>query len=465
LNWKSVISEQQEALLKDLTHLLAIPSVKDLSTQSETAPMGEQINKALLYMLKRAKTDGFRTKNIEGFIGFAEIGPADAEDYIAILCHLDVVPATGDWTSDPYTPTIREGKLFARGAIDDKGPTMAAYYAIKLIKESGLPLKHRIRILFGTDEESGMSCMKKYVQVEQPALTGFAPDAQFPIIHAEKGQINLVLKGTQQHISSESFNLCSFYSGEKGNMVPDYAVAIIQGKNLFLIEQLYTNFCMQNNLSFATHHESEGISLTMRGKSAHGMEPEKGINAATHLAKFLTTIIKENDFLNFISHYLYEDPTGEQLQISFSDSISGLLTVNPGVFRYSSQSGASISLNIRCPIQTPYFRTIERISEKAMLHHFNVDEIREKKPHHVDKNHPVIHILQQAYEVETEEKAYLLTSGGATYAQFIKNGVAYGAAFPGKPYTAHQVDEYIELDDLFKATAIYANAIYQLANM
>lgn len=94
-----------------------------------------------------------------------------------------------------------------------------------------------------------------------------------------------------------------------------------------------------------------------------------------------------------------------------------------------------------------------------------IEEVREKKPHYVSEDEPVIKILQEAYEQETGEQAKLLTTGGATYARFIDNGVAYGAVFPGKENTAHQIDEYIEINDLFKATTIYAKAIYQLANI
>lgn len=464
MNWKEEVQEREDQLLSDLSHLLSIKSIKDSSTSSDFAPMGKNIKKALDFMLQTAEEDGFRTNNIEGYVGYAEIGPADATEYISILCHLDVVPATGEWESDPFGPEIREGKLFARGAIDDKGPTMAAYYALKIIKENNLPLKHRIRIIFGTDEESGMSCMKKYVQAEPKPLTGFAPDAEFPIIHAEKGQINVVLK-LDNNKKKNRYELLSFYSGEKGNMVPDHAEAVIKGKELSLIKENFSFFCNKENLDYSVNLEKHIIRLTLKGRSAHGMEPEKGINAGTKLAKYLASEIRSEPFLQFISERLDDDPNGNELGISFSDEITGPLTVNPGIFRYNSIEKAYLTLNIRCPVETPYLRTIEKLNEVAKDYGFEVEEVREKKPHHVDKEQPIIKILQQAYEKETGENAALLTTGGATYARFIDNGVAYGAVFPGKENTAHQKNEYIILEDLYKATAIYARAIYNLANL
>ncbi|WP_040205687.1 dipeptidase PepV [Neobacillus jeddahensis] len=467
MDWKKEINSQKEALLNDLVDLLKIPSVKDLSTSSEQAPMGKAIKQALNLMLSKSERDGFRTKNIDHYVGFAELGPEDASHYIAILCHLDVVPATGEWAHDPFTPFLQDGKLYARGAIDDKGPTMAAYYALKILKENNLPLKHRVRIIFGTDEESGMSCMKKYVQTEPDPLTGFAPDAEFPIIHAEKGQINAILKWKQTGIlNAEGNRLISFISGEKGNMVPDTATAKITGNQLDGVKEEFRTFAANENLEHSIEEYDSMMVLTLKGKSAHGMEPFKGINAGLKLADFIVTrSIVNHPYLQFISERLAEDFFGKKLNIAFHDEITGPLTVNAGIFRHVPNEEAIITLNIRCPVETPYLRTIEKLSEVVQEYGFEIEAVREKKPHHVAKNHPVIKVLQQAYEEESQRPAELLTTGGATYARFLNNGVAYGAVFPGKENTAHQKNEYVEIEDLYRAAAIYANAIYHLANL
>mgnify|MGYP003412628550 FL=1 len=464
MNWRDIVIKEKQQLIQDLCGLLAIPSIKDLQTKAESLPMGEKVGEALRYMLSKADSDGFRTRNIDGYAGYAEMGPEDAAEYIAILCHVDVVPATGDWSSDPFTPSIRNGKLYARGAIDDKGPTMAAYYAMKMVKDSGKPLKHRVRIIFGTDEESGMSCMKKYIQAEPAALTGFAPDAQFPIVHAEKGQINIKLKGGGTGAPTGPYTLLTFHSGEKGNMVPDYAEALVNGEDISFLKETYKVYCEMYGLTYETATVPEGVLMRLRGVSAHGMEPENGVNAGIKLAEFLKPFITASPYLNFIYDYLLGDPNGHKLNIAFADDKSGSLTVNPGIFRFSLHESV-IELNIRCPVDTPYLRTIEKVAETAGKYDFDLAEIREKKPHYVDREHKAIQILQHAYESETGLEAVLLSSGGATYAQFIDNGVAYGLAFPGKQYTAHQVDEFVEVDDLLAATAIYARAICGLANM
>ncbi|WP_010283623.1 dipeptidase PepV [Bacillus timonensis] len=468
MNFYEEVLKRKDDLLRDLETLLRIESVKDLERQTKKRPMGEKIGEALETMLSITEFAGFQPTNIEGMVGYAEYSPAKAEDYIGILCHLDVVPATGDWSTPPFEPTIRDGKLYARGAIDDKGPTIAAYYGLKIVKELGLPLKHNIRIIFGTDEESGMSCMKKYAEVEKMPLAGFAPDADFPIIHAEKGQINVKL-GLQKISTNDrqDLSLLSFVAGEKGNMVPDVAEAIIGGQNDTLVPQ-FLKYCKEKGVEYSYSLEGNQTMLKIVGTSAHGMEPHKGVNAALILASFLQPFSFEgssNDYIQFISKTLYNQFKGEGLGIDFADDITGPLTVNAGIFRFVKDDIAEIHLNIRCPVETNYDATIENLTKTVESYSFKVTSLTTKEPHHVPKDSPMIKALQEVYQTETGEEPTLLTTGGATYARFIKNGVAFGAVFPGKPMTAHQKNEYIEIDDLLKATAIYAHAIYRLGNL
>ncbi|MEH7222752.1 dipeptidase PepV [Bacillus sp. JJ1566] len=468
MNFYDEVLKRKDDLLHDLQTILKIESVKDLESATKKRPMGDKIGEALETMLSITEFAGFKTTNIDGMVGYAEYAPAKAEDYIGILCHLDVVPATGDWVSPPFEPTIRDGKMYARGAIDDKGPTIAAYYGLKIVKELGLPLKHNIRIIFGTDEESGMSCMKKYVEVEKAPLAGFAPDADFPIIHAEKGQINVKL-GLQNVTNSEDgdLSLLSFVSGEKGNMVPDVAEAVINGQNDTLVQQ-FLKYCKEKGVVYSYSQDGNQTMLKLVGTSAHGMEPHKGVNAALHLASFLQQYSFEesaNHYIQFIYKTLYNQFKGEGLGIDFSDEITGPLTVNAGIFTFKKDVIAEIHLNIRCPVETNYENTIEQLTKIIESYSFKVTSLASKEPHHVPKDSPMIQTLQEVYEAETGDEPTLLTTGGATYARFMKNGVAFGAVFPDKPMTAHQKNEYIEIDDLLKATAIYAHAIYRLGNL
>jgi succinyl-diaminopimelate desuccinylase len=466
INWYEEVIKRKEELISDLNGLLKIPSVKDLSTCDANNPMGLEIGKALVYMLELTEDSGFTIHNIEGYAGYAEYGTG--EDYIGILGHLDVVPASGEWTSPPFEPTIRDGKLYARGAIDDKGPTIAAFYGMRIVKELELPLKHRIRLILGTDEESGMSCMKKYVEVEPKPIAGFAPDADFPIIHAEKGQLNAkFLLRENLDVENGNKHLLSFNSGDRGNMVAGLAEAKVSGSDLQELKESFNTYCVDNKLIGEATVTDSIIVLALKGKSVHGMEPQNGINAGIELANFLTYYSWDQaseSYLQFLAS-LKQDYFGDKLGIAFSDEVTGPITVNVGIMKYELDGDGEVYLNIRCPVETDYDHTVNTLRDKVTEWKFELSEYRTSNPHHVDKDHPMVKALQKVYQEETGDEPTLLTTGGATYARFMDNGVAFGAAFPGKEMTAHQVDEYIELEDLLRATAIYARAIYELANL
>jgi succinyl-diaminopimelate desuccinylase len=463
INWYDEVLKRKDSLLEDLFGLLKIESVKDESTKSEEYPMGRKIGEALDYVLKLSEELGLETKNVDGYAGHAQYGTKENADTIGILCHVDVVPATGKWTSPPFEPTIRDGKVFARGAIDDKGPTIAAFYGLKIVKELGLPLSKNVRMIFGTDEESGMMCMKHYTKVEDMPKVGFTPDADFPLIHAEKGMLNVKLTVPKAE-GKGKVGLLSFHSGTRVNMVPESAAAKLAG-NIDSIKELFIQYCNEEKLNYEFKEEGEEIELILYGKSAHGAEPHLGNNAGTLLASFLTKVDVQEDaktYLTFLKA-IHGDFEGKALGIDYRDEITGPLTVNAGIMNYEMDGDNAIFLNMRCPVTTDFEETKGKFYQTVEEKGLQVAEYKEITPHFVDGEEPLIKALQKAYQEETGNEPTLLTTGGGTYARFMDKGVAFGPGFPGKEYTAHQADEYIEVEDLLKATAIYARAIYELA--
>ena len=167
----------------------------------------------------------------------------------------------------------------------------------------------------------------------------------------------------------------------------------------------------------------------------------------------------------FIDQFLYHDHYGEKLGIAASDDILGPLTVNPGIMSYDLHEGGRLSLNIRCPLATDYDVAKKTLEDLARQNGWKVLNYRQTEPHHVDKDHPMIHTMQRVYQEQTSEEPILLSTGGGTYARFMEKGVAFGACFPGREMTAHQVDEYIEIEDLLRATAIYAQTLFELSQL
>lgn len=465
IDWMQEVNERKDDLISDLRQLLQIKSVLDEENASSDAPLGKGIKEALQYLLNLGEKDGFIAKNVGNLAGHLEMGTG--AELIGVLCHVDVVPEGDGWSVDPYGGEVKDGKIYSRGASDDKGPTMAAYYAMKIIKELKLPLNKRVRMIIGTDEESNWRCVDHYFKNEEMPTTGFAPDADFPIINAEKGIADYDIVLPSKKIDQTNQMLISFYSGRRYNMVPDHATAVLtfSGEQTDLIQE-YSSFLEKNELKGSYFIESGELHLELEGISAHGMEPKNGKNAGLFLLKFLTQLELDSQakrFIDFGVHILFNQSRGEGLGINFKDEITGDLTVNVGKMQYEQANGGSFGINMRYPVTFDMQKGKETIIKKASEHGFSIENFSDSKPHHVDENNALIKILQKVYEEQTGEKAELLSIGGGTYARSLKSGVAFGALFPGRADVMHQKDEYMFIEDLLKATAIYAQAIYELA--
>ncbi|MGE6259403.1 dipeptidase PepV [Heyndrickxia sporothermodurans] len=465
IDWMQEVNERKDDLISDLRQLLQIKSVLDEENASSDAPLGKGIKEALQYLLNLGEKEGFIAKNVGNLAGHLEMGTG--AELIGVLCHVDVVPEGDGWSVDPYGGEVKDGKIYSRGASDDKGPTMAAYYAMKIIKELKLPLNKRVRMIIGTDEESNWRCVDHYFKNEEMPTTGFAPDADFPIINAEKGIADYDIVLPSKKIDQTNQMLISFYSGRRYNMVPDHATAVLtfSGEQTDLIQE-YSSFLEKNELKGSYFIESGELHIELEGISAHGMEPKNGKNAGLFLLKFLTQLELDSQakrFIDFGVHILFNQSRGEGLGINFKDEITGDLTVNVGKMQYEQANGGSFGINMRYPVTFDMQKGKETIIKKASEHGFSIENFSDSKPHHVDENNALIKILQKVYEEQTGEKAELLSIGGGTYARSLKSGVAFGALFPGRPDVMHQKDEYMFIEDLLKATAIYAQAIYELA--
>ncbi|MGG0027146.1 dipeptidase PepV [Bacillus safensis subsp. osmophilus] len=465
MNWEAEVIRKKDDLIKDTQSFLQIESVLDEEGGKEGKPFGEKVDDALQYMLKKGEDEGFTVKNVDGYAGHIEYG--EGEDIVGVLCHVDVVPAGDGWTTPPFSADIRENKIFARGAIDDKGPTMAAFYALKILKDSGLQLSKKIRMIIGTDEESDWRCVDHYFKHEAMPQIGFAPDADFPIIHAEKGIIDATLSFTyQQTADHPRYTLKQFTSGMRLNMVPDEAAVTVTAAQEHDAEPLKTAFeayLANHKLSGEVKNTADGLHFTLKGVSVHAMEPAHGTNAGIHMANFLCGHELDEHGLAFTSQInalFDQDTRGQKLGIACKDDISGDLTLNVGTIRYKQNEEAKLGLNVRYPVTADgkdVKKGIESIKGASLL------KFEDSPPHHVSKDHPLVKTLQRVYEEQTGDPATLIAIGGGTYARSLEAGVAFGPLFPGRPDCAHQKDEYIEIDDLLRAAALYAQAMYELA--
>ena len=460
IDFKQEVLNHKEDLLKDLFELLSVRSILGTDITEET-PFGSGPREALDLILSFGKRDGYKTKLVENKAGHIEVG--QGEELFGILGHVDVVPVVeADWTSHPFKPEIRDGKIFARGSLDDKGPTMAAYYAVKLLDKLGVKWNKRVRVIVGSDEETGFRCVEAYFKHEEQPASGFTPDAMFPLVYAEKARATFdhKLKFVDED-GDYNYKLVKFNGGQVLNMVIASAKAELVGE-VSDIKEKFENFLAQEKLEGEVEVENT-IKLTLKGKAAHGSTPQYGINGATKLAEFLSTLGLDNNgknFVNYIVEKLANDPFGEKLGINYVDDEMGEATYNYGILEYDLERKIGVvSTDCRHPKK---FDLVDRLNG-INVDNIDIEVTSTKEAHYVPKDDELVTTLMDVYRKhtgDTKNDAFVL--GGGTYARCLKKGVAFGLLFPGKEDTMHQANEYLEVEDLLLATAIYAEGIYKL---
>ncbi|QQE76837.1 dipeptidase PepV [Alicyclobacillus sp. SO9] len=456
--FQGFLETHRSEMVESLRELLRIPSVKSAAEPGQ--PFGAGPSQALQYVLDFARRNGLQVSNLDGYAGHVEFGNGD--EYVGVLGHLDVVPAGTGWTHPPFGAELEDGKIYARGAIDDKGPIFGALWSLIMLKELGMNPKRKIRLIFGLDEESDWECVEHYFAKEPAPLGGFTPDADFPMIYAEKGLTTL---RAEMAAESESMvpQVIRFEAGHRVNMVPDYAFAEVDCHSETAAQEWETKMFKEaraRQIELDVQVQGSLIQLTVHGVSVHGSTPENGVNAICHLASLLgTQSVSNASMWRFIAGI---DTEGRSLGIEGEDDITGPLTVNLGLGALNGTT-YSFQFNIRFPVDMTLDEILERcrsyISDK-----WNVESVEYKAPLHLPVDSSVVKVLRKVYDETTGLDSTPLAIGGATYARAIPNCVAFGALFPGREDVAHQSDEYWYVDDYLKCIEIYAHAMYELAN-
>lgn len=441
---KTYITNQvKDEFLTSLKTLISYPSV--LNEGENGTPFGQAIQDVLEKTLEICRGLGFTTYlDPKGYYGYAEIG--QGAELLAVLCHLDVVPSgdEADWRTPPFEATIKDGWIFGRGVQDDKGPSMAALYAVKALLDSGVKFKKRVRFIFGTDEETLWRCMGRYNELEETATLGFAPDSSFPLTYAEKGLLQVKLHGP----GSDQLDL---EAGEAFNVVP--GKASYQGE---LLEPVVAGLQVASFDYEQTDHQ-----VTVLGLPKHAKDAAEGINAIVRLATVLQPL-QAHPALAFIAEAVGEDATGSRLFGDISDEPSGRLSFNIAGLTLNSEK-SEIRIDIRIPVLADKDQLVAKLAEIAGRYQLDYEEFDYLAPLYVPKDSELVSTLMTIYQEKTGDTSPAMSSGGATFARTMPNCVAFGALFPGVEQTEHQANERASLEDLYRAMDIYAETIFRLA--
>lgn len=461
---EAYIESHKQEMLEDICTLCRINSEK--MPYKEGMPFGQGAYEALTEAITMAESYGFSVTNYDNYVATADMN--DKEAQLDILAHLDVVPAGEGWKeTQPFEPVVKGDKIFGRGTSDDKGPAVAALYAMRAVKELNIPLQKNVRLILGTDEECGSSDIAHYYAVEKEAPMTFSPDGSFPVVNTEKGSLNghFTAEWTP---SSELPKLVSLDAGIKVNVVPGKVNAVVAGLKMDVLEKAAAECEKKTGIRFELESKEEYSLITAIGKSAHASIPEEGNNALTGLLTYLTELpMAESEQMMMIRRLLelmpHGDTCGKALGIAMGDEISGDLTLAFSLLKVTD-SGLEGTFDSRCPICSTKENVLEVVRKNMAEKGFTLHNDSMRPPHHVDGNSDFVKTLLHAYESYTGRKGECVSMGGGTYVHNLKNGVAFGAAMPETDNRMHGADEYANIEELVVSAKIFAQVIVDLCS-
>lgn len=441
MNAKKILDDQFDQMVEFLQRIIRFNTEK--SAPIENAPFGANVRECLDFVLNYAKSFGLETYNCDGYAGHAEL-PGTSNEVLGILGHLDVVPANPDeWRYPPYSAEIHGGKLFGRGAMDDKGPMIACLFAVKALSEAKFVPTKTIRLIFGCDEESGMQCVEHYFSKMPYPTVSFSPDGDFPVINREKGiyQFDIVCGKLPDGVK--------ITAGDRANVVPSLCTVAVPNK-----------LQVDDTTGVEYSKTDGGYTYTSIGKAAHGSTPDEGINAAHRLLLALANTYPKNKTLQFMQKVA--DTSGVAWNVSLSDTESGKLTCNLGVLRTSDDGILTATVDIRFPV-TYTCDSVYQLLRVNTPSEFELIPRHISEPLYVNSNSELVTTLMDVYNGMLKTNLQPIAIGGGTYSRCLPNCVAFGPLFPQEEQTIHMPNECITLENLRVMSQLYLEAIYRLA--
>jgi len=458
MDYLSFVEGKKEEFLDDLKKILTYPSI--MGEKVDGAPFGLEVRKCLDETLKIASRMGFKTFVVNDAVGVVEYG--DSEDYVASLAHLDVVPVGDGWDSDPFIGRVDGDKIYARGTIDDKGPAIASLYSLYAIKELGVKIDKKIRLLFGTNEEEGSNDMPLYLAKEKPPVYAFSPDAEFPVIHSEKGMVFVRVSWNFDQ-KTDGVVIEEITGGTKANVVPDKATAVLSNVNKEVVSSLIKEFETKYPYKWDVKYDNK-IHVQCQGISTHAAHPETGLNAVMGLIIFLSKLSLDSSVkntINWLANNIDSETDAKKFGI-FCEDKYGKLTFNVGIIDFKNNT-LSLDINYRTPVTLDYDAINEKFVKIIAQTGAKIEFILKDRPLFYPEDHFLVKTLLEIYRKHVNSTTPPLSIGGGTYSKHIPNTVSFGPLFEGKEDMCHQANEYASISDLIKCSAIYAEAMVKLS--
>lgn len=452
---------REDELVEALAPLIAAESTR--SEAKPGMPFGEGPAKALDRALELARRWGFRTENHEGYVGTADLN--EHADGLHILAHLDVVGAGDGWDTDPYC-LVRDGDLiYGRGTDDDKGPLVAALLAMRCVRELGIPLTKNVRLIMGTDEESGSEDIEHYYASHPFAPYSLSPDADFPVTNIEKAHYCPRFSASWKRTEAPGVRVLALDGGIRVNVAPANCTCLLENADKAQLEAVLKQVSGETGVSLSAEFQGNTAKITAVGVQAHASTPDEGKNAITATLQVLCALplaegAAEETVRQLNECFPYGDNRGKAMGIAMEDKVSGCLTLTFSMVHLDTEGFWGI-FDSRDPLCATEENTC-RVTEARMAAFGWKCEGKLGPAHAVDGNSDFIKTLLSAYETYTGRKGYCEAIGGGTYVHEIPGGVAFGAGEHDFDSHLHGANERARISQLLKTAMIYALVIGNL---
>ena len=462
------LDDCRDEMASSLSRLVSIPSIA--RADGGEHPFGEPVQQAFEAMLGMAVDEGFLPCNLDNYGGHFDF-PGKGEGILGIIGHLDVVPEGDGWDFEPFGGEIVDGFVCGRGTMDDKGPVIACFYAMKALKACGFVPEKTVRVILGLDEETRWEGMRHYVAfADSLPDIGFTPDADFPVVNGEMGILVFDIARKFGRTSGKGLELRSITGGTAPNCVADHARAVIldtAGHGYDEIRAYLSEVRESRGWDLNFKGVGKSLEITVRGKTAHGSKPHLGENAISILMEVLGHLNflsdETTDFVRFYNDHIGFDFHGEQMGCALEDEPSGKLIWNVGMIDFDQKS-ARLTINVRYPVTADADQVYEGVMSVLDPHDLGIIKVNHQAPIYVPEDSPMVQTLMDIYRRQTgDEDSAPMVIGGGTYARSMDNIIAFGARFPDQPALEHQPNERISIDTLVRLARIYAETIVRLA--
>jgi predicted dipeptidase len=408
-------------------------------------------------------------------------GPTKDAPVLGLVVHGDVVTVEGEWTFPPFEARVVDGFIQGRGAADDKGPLVQALLAMKALKESGIPRTHTIRLLVGSDEESGGDDVTTYLKQRPAPDVTLVLDSEFPVVVGEMAWNAMSVEvdpGPVTPAKPGALEAMWLHAGTAASIVPDKAELVVKAAPDVLkrLEDKLKKKKLDDGTSLSFASDKPGMeSILVRGRAAHsGVNIENGRNALVSLARLMDGELPESGIATLldVARRLGPDLHGRST-LGLTDIAPGWkpYNVNVGVVDKSEDDAKKLALvvNIRRPPPWDGAKLRAHVEDvvKGWLGprsaRVTFGGYYKGEPKVFDPSSKLVKRLLDITRRATGVDMKPAISGGGTYAKRMPNAIAFGMWFPELPYPGHDVDERVPVEMLERGTDVLIEALVDLA--